>query len=286
MILTNSLFTKFTELIYKKTGLYYGLNKRYYVEKRIENRVIELGLEDYKEYYQLIKFSEDEKEFYKLVNDLTINETYFFRDFPQLQNFAKNVLPLIIREKEKRGDYNLNIWSAACSRGDEPYTLSIILNEMIDEPEKWHINIMATDINDEVIAYAKKGLYDRRSVKDVPPEYLEKYFQKRDDKYFVNSVIRKPLQFKRLNFFDLNEMKKMTNYDVIFCRNALIYFDDVSRKKVIDSFYYSLNEGGYIFLGHSESIARVSSDFKAKRVGNVIVYWKPYKEELLYKKFV
>lgn len=208
MILTNSLFTKFTELIYKKTGLYYGLNKRYYVEKRIENRVIELGLEDYKEYYQLIKFSEDEKEFYKLVNDLTINETYFFRDFPQLQNFAENVLPLIIREKEKRGDYNLNIWSAACSRGDEPYTLSIILNEMIDEPEKWHINIMATDINDEVIAYAKKGLYDRRSVKDVPPEYLEKYFQKRDDKYFVNSVIRKPLQFKRLNFFDLNEMKK------------------------------------------------------------------------------
>ncbi|NRY97596.1 CheR family methyltransferase [Clostridium beijerinckii] len=136
MILSESLYEKFTELVYRKTGLYYELNKKYFVEKRVESRIIELGFSDYKEYYNLIKFSVDETEFYKLINDLTVNETYFFRDFSQLQNFAEDVLPLIVKEKEKNNDYTLNIWSAACSRGDEPYTLSIILYEMLDEPEK------------------------------------------------------------------------------------------------------------------------------------------------------
>lgn len=281
MILSDSLYIKFTDLIYRRTGLYYELTKRYFVEKRIESRIVELGFEDYKEYYNLIKFSLDEVEFNKLINELTVNETYFFRDFPQLQNFAEEVLPLLVKEKEKKGDYNLNIWSAACSRGDEPYTLSIILNEMLDEPEKWNIKITATDINDEVLDYAKKGLYDTRSVKDVPPEYLNKYFVRRNDKYLVNLKIRKPLKFERLNFLDLKKMRKMANYDVIFCRNALIYFNDQSRKTVIDSFYYTLNEGGYIFLGHSESIARISSAFKAQRIGNAIVYSKPFREDLL-----
>ncbi|WP_270566392.1 CheR family methyltransferase [Clostridium beijerinckii] len=280
MILSENLYEKFTELVYKKTGLYYDANKKYFVEKRIENRTIELGLSDYKEYYNLIKFSVDETEFYKFINDLTVNETYFFRDFPQLQNFAEKVLPLIVKEKEKNNDYTLNIWSAACSRGDEPYTLSIILNEMLDEPEKWEIKITASDINDEVLKFAKIGAYDARSIKDVPPEYLSKYFVNRNEKYLVNFKIRKPLKFKRLNFFELNEMKKMIEYDVIFCRNALIYFDDQSRKTVIDSFYYSLNPGGFIFLGHSESIGRISSAFKAKRIGNSIVYSKPFREDL------
>jgi chemotaxis protein methyltransferase CheR len=280
MILSDSLYDKFTELIFKKTGLCYDVGKKYFVEKRIENRVIELDITDYKEYYHLIKFSPDETEFYKLVNELTVNETYFFRDFPQLQNFAEEVLPLIIREKEKNNDYNLKIWSAACSRGDEAYTLSIILYEMLDEPEKWNIQIMASDINNEVLNFAKIGIYDSRSVKDVPPEYLNKYFLQRNEKYSVNLKIRKPIEFKRLNFFDFKEMKRMINYDVIFCRNALIYFNDQSRKTVIDSFYYSLNPGGFIFLGHSESIARVSSAFKAQRIGGCIVYSKPFGGDL------
>lgn len=280
MILSESLYEKFTELVYRKTGLYYELNKKYFVEKRVESRIIELGFSDYKEYYNLIKFSVDETEFYKLINDLTVNETYFFRDFSQLQNFAEDVLPLIVKEKEKNNDYTLNIWSAACSRGDEPYTLSIILYEMLDEPEKWNIKIIASDINDEVLNYAKIGVYDNRSVKDVPPEYLSKYFVKRNEKYLVNLKIRKPLEFKKLNFFDFNEMKKMINYDVVFCRNALIYFNDQSRKTVIDSFYYSLNPGGFIFLGHSESIGRISSAFKAQRIGGSIVYSKPFRKDL------
>lgn len=280
MILSDSLYEKFTEFIFKKTGLFYEINKKYFVGKRIENRIIELGFSDYKEYYHLIKYSHDETEFYKLVNELTVNETYFFRDFPQLQNFAEEVLPCIIKEKEKNRDYNLRIWSAACSRGDEPYTLSIILYEMLEEPSKWNIEIMASDINDEVLDFAKVGMYDSRSVKDVPPEYLQKYFVKRNEKYLVNLRIRKPLEFKILNFFNFKEMKKMKNYDVIFCRNALIYFNDQSRKTVIDSFYYSLNPGGFIFLGHSESIARVSSAFKAQRIGGSIVYSKPFGEDL------
>ncbi|MBV7273373.1 protein-glutamate O-methyltransferase CheR [Clostridium sp. PL3] len=275
MILLDELYEDYVKYVFKKTGLNYGVNKKYFVEKRIKNRMADLNIEDFKEYYNLIRFSEDESEFYKLVNDLTVNETYFFRDFPQFQNFAEEILPIIIKDKQKRGDYNLRIWSAACSTGEEPYTLAIILLEMLEEPEKWNIEIVASDINELVIEAAKVGIYDERAVREVPPEYLYKYFTKIEDKYLINLKLRKSVKFKKLNLFDFEEMELMTNYDFIFCRNVLIYFNNRSRKMVVDSFYNSLNSGGFIFLGHSESIGRISAAYKAQKIGSIIVYSKP-----------
>jgi len=270
MILTDELFDKFIKLIYKKTGLHYEYNKKYFVQKRIEKRAELLKMEALNDYFMMLKFSDESSEFYRLINDLTVNETYFFRDFPQLRNFAEDVLPLFAKENENRK--KIKIWSAACSTGEEPYTLFIILQEMLEKPEEWEIQILASDINNEVLQSARNGLYDSRSIKDMPPEYLEKYFTKRHDKYLINPNVRKAVSFKQMNLMDENQMSNISGCDFIFCRNCLIYFDDVSRRSVVSSFYESLNPGGYLFLGHSESVGRISSNYKAQRIGDTTVY--------------
>jgi len=273
MILSDELFDKFIKLIYKKTGMYYEHNKKYLVQKRIEKRVETLEMESANAYFMMLKFAEDSSEFYQLINDLTINETYFFRDFPQLRNFAEDVLPIVAKQKEDRK--KIKIWCAACSTGEEPYTLSIILQEMLEKYEEWEIQILASDINTEVLQHSRIGIYDNRSVKDVPPEYLEKYFTKRHDRHLINMNVRKSVSFKRINLMDENAMSNINGCDFIFCRNCLIYFDDESRKKVVSSFYESLNPGGILFLGHSESVGRISSAYKVKKIGDTLVYLKP-----------
>lgn len=275
MILSDDMYDKFIKMIYKKTGLHYEYNKKYYVQNRIEKRVELLEMDTINEYLMFLKFSDDSSEFYRLINDLTVNETYFFRDFPQLRNFAEDVLPVVAKEKEKDNRKKVKIWCAACSTGEEPYTLSIILQEMLDNPEQWEIQILASDINTEVLQSAKIGLYESRAVKDVPPEYLEKYFTRRNDKYMINHKVRKSVTFKRINLMDEGERSNIYGCDFIFCRNCLIYFDDVSRKDVLSSFYESLNPGGFVFLGHSESVGRISSTYKVQRLGDTIVYSRP-----------
>jgi len=273
VILSDELYDKYIKLIYKRTGLYYENNKKYFVEKRIIQHTELLQIDSLNEYYMLLKFGTDSSEFYQLINDLTVNETYFFRDFPQLRNFAEDVLPIV--EKRKMSRKKIKIWCAACSTGEEPYTLSIILQEMLDEPEKWDIQIIASDINSEVLQSAKVGLYDSRAIKDVPIEYLEKYFKKRQNKYLINLNIRKSVSFFRINLMDARARSSINGCDFIFCRNCLIYFDEQSRKSVVMSFYESLNLEGFLFLGHSESVGRITSSYKAKKIGDTIVYSRP-----------
>jgi len=273
MILSEELYDKFIKFIYKKTGLHYEYNKKYFVQKRLEKRAELLQMETLNEYFMMLKFAEDSAEFYRLINDLTVNETYFFRDFPQLRNFAEDILPIVTRGKES--SKKIKIWCAACATGEEPYTLFIILQEMLERPQEWDIQILASDINTEVLQSAKIGIYESRAIKDVPPEYLERYFTRRGDKYIVNLNVRKSVTFKRINLMDEYEMNNINGCDFIFCRNCLIYFDDESRKSVLDSFYESLNPGGFMFLGHSESVGRISSDYKVKRIGDTITYSRP-----------
>ena len=273
MILSDDMYDKFIKIIYGKTGLHYEYNKKYYVQKRIEKRAELMEMDTVNEYFMFLKFSDDMSEFYRLINDLTVNETYFFRDFNQLRNFAEDVLPIVTKRKEN--GKKIKIWCAACSTGEEPYTLSIILQEMLEKPEQWEIQILASDINTEVIQRAKIGLYESRSVKEVPPEYLEKYFTRRNEQYQINSKARNSVTFKRINLMDEGERSNINGCDFIFCRNCLIYFDDVSRKDVLSSFYESLNPGGFVFLGHSESVGRISTAYKVQRLGDTIVYSKP-----------
>lgn len=275
MTLTPELYQRFVDLIYKKTGIWFESTKRYFVDKRLDERITELGLEDYREYYQLLKFSVEQTEMQQLINRLTINETYFFRDFPQLQGFAEDVLLQMVKEKIKAGDKRIRLWSAGCSTGEEPYTLAIILLEMLPEPDQWTIEIMASDINTRVLDFARKGFYNSRSIKDVPMEYLARYFIQRFETYILNTKIRNMVTFKTINLVEEQDMKIQANYDLIFCRNVLIYFDTESRLRVLKRFYRSLRRDGYIYLGHSESVTRITDSFKVKRIGSTIAYYKP-----------
>lgn len=274
MTLTAELYQQFIELIYKRTGIWFESNKRYYVDKRLHGRIVELGLDNYQEYYQLLKFSNNLREMQQLINRLTVNETYFFRDFPQLQGFAEEVLQHVVKAKVAKCNRNIKLWSAGCSTGEEPYTLAIILLEMLPDREKWTIEILATDINTKVLETARKGYYTSRSIKDVPLEYLERYFTKRQDMYLLNVEIRNMVDFKVLNLAEQQEMEQQVDYDFIFCRNVLIYFDTISRLKVLDNFYQSLKSGGFIYLGHSESVSRITNSFRMKRIGNNMAYYK------------
>lgn len=278
IILSDELYDKFVKMIYKETGIFFEQNKKYYVQKRIEKRALIYGIDDLNDYYIMLKYAVDSSEFYKLINQLTINETYFFRDFPQLRNFAEDILPVF--EKENHISKKLKIWSAACSTGEEAYTLAIILLEMLDNPGEWEIQILATDINSEVLQKARIGVYDKRSVRDVPQVYLEKYFTRQSDKYLISHDVKKYVTYREVNLMDEAAMNNINGCDFIFCRNCLIYFDDESRRSVVSKFYKSLNPGGYLFLGPSESVGRISSAYKVSRMGDTIVYSRPKQDGL------
>jgi len=169
----------------------------------------------------------------------------------------------------------LRIWSAGCSTGEEPYTLAIILLEMIEDLNHWDVEILATDIDEVVLKKARLAAYGERSVKDVPGEYLTRYFDTRSNgTFYLVRGVKRMVRFEHINLFDRNRLREKGGFDFIFCRNVLIYFDDVSRKQVVDHFYVALNSGGYIFLGSSESAGRINTAFKVKKAGDYLIYFK------------
>ncbi len=276
MELTLAEFNGLKDLIYRKTGIHYEKNKIYFLSRRLEKRMIELSMSNPQEYIRYLRFLDNKGlEFQTLINSLTINETYLFRDFSQLQAFAEHALVDIVNRKIETNNNTLRIWSAGCSTGEEPYTLAIILREMLDDSTQWNIHIQASDIDETALNKAKAGSFSLRSMKEVPEEYIDKYFiPDSNNRYKAKSFIKDMISFEQLNLSDKKALRMKKHYDVIFCRNVLIYFDDTSRKKVVDSFYLSLDHGGFIFLGSSESMTRVTTAFKLKRMGKHLVYSK------------
>lgn len=264
-----------TAFIYKKSGIKFEDKKRYFINKRLEKRIDALELQSTREYLRYLKFRDpDGDEFQELMNLLTVNETYFFREFPTLEAFAEFCLFETAERKKEKGDKTIRIWSAGCSTGEEPYTLAIILKEILEDSDGWKLEIIASDIDLEVLEKARNGVYDDRSVKDVPEEYYQKYFEYKNGMHCVRPVLKNIVKFEHINLMDRLEMRKKRDIDFVFCRNVLIYFDEISRKQVVDHFYISLNQGGYIYLGHSESVGRITTAFKLKRYGKNVVYYK------------
>lgn len=267
-------FIDLTTFIYKKSGIKFEDKKMYFINKRVGKRLEELGLGTVREYLRYLKFKDDGDEFQELMNLLTVNETYFFREFHTLEAFAEYCLQEIAEEKIKNDDRSLRIWSAGCSTGEEPYTLAIIIREMLDNAKDWDVEIVATDIDEMVLQKGMSAAYDDRSIKDVPDEYYRKYFEYSGGRHMPVRSIRDMVTFEHLNLMDRMMMRRKRGFDFVFCRNVLIYFDEISRKQVVDHFYISLNRGGYIFLGHSESVGRITTAFKVKRFGSNVVYYK------------
>lgn len=273
--LSSDDLNKIRALLYKETGMLFDDKKNYYIESRVKQRLDVLKMDSFNEYYNEVAFGNRQQELKALIETITINETYFFRDFPQLQGFAEQVLVNYSKEKIASGSSTLSAWSAACSTGEEPYTLAIIFKEILNDLGRFEVKIDATDIDSTVLAKASAGLFSERSMKDTPLIYKNKYFIPNQDEWKLLDPIKKMVTLRELNLIDRSEMRKMRNYDFIFCRNVLIYFDDDSRRKVVASLYDALVPGGYLFLGHSESIGRISAAFELQNIGGFLCYRRP-----------
>ncbi len=274
--LTIDEFDRLADMIYRRIGIRFEPKKIYFINHRIFQRMQVMGFNSAAEYIRYLKFSDLQgHEFQNLVNQITINETYFFRDFPQLESFADICLPEVVKQKITLNDNSLRIWSAGCSTGEEPYSIAIILHEILEDVSDWKIEIIASDIDEKVLIKAQAGVYEKRSIMDTPETYLKTYFNILPKQRFeVKSMVKSMVKFIKLNLQNRDEMRVIINCDFIFCRNVLIYFDDISRRQVVDHFYTSLKTSGYIFLGSSESLGRITTAFKLQRSGKFLVYCK------------
>lgn len=274
-LITSTDLERIRALLYKETGIYFEAKKDYFLKSRLQQRMQARCCVSFQNYYNELLFTDRDAELAFLIEEVTVNETYLFRDFPQLRGFAEDVLPLYVQAKRNRGNFDLNVWSAACSTGEEPYTLAIILREMMEDYDRWNTSILATDIDRRVLRHARIGLYGERSIKETPIPYKQKYFRRTRDGWQVTPDIQSIIAFEQLNLMDRLGMRRKRNFDFIFCRNVLIYFSDDSRKQVLSSLYDALVPGGYVFLGHSESVGRITASFILERIGDFLCYKKP-----------
>ncbi len=272
--LTAPLFDQYRRFIYEQTGIYFQDNKKYLLESRISRRLLATSKGDFQSYLQFLKNGGMRTELPELVNAVTINETFFFRTPAQFDIIEQHIIPELVSRREKTSR-RIKIWSAACSTGDEPYTLALITKDRL-QPRFPHISfeIVGTDINTDVLENARKGSYGPRSVRNVPPRMLSRYFSVEQDRYIVKPEIRQMVKFMHGNLADRSSMLKMRNFDLIICANVLIYFDNKSKQQVVSSLYNSLNQGGYLLVGFSETLYGVTQAFKPVRFEKTIAYKK------------
>jgi chemotaxis protein methyltransferase CheR len=265
-------FLKFRDFFYRKTGLQFAQTKRYFVDRRLAERARAKGCASFREYFLLLRF-ETGAEIQELINLLTVNETYFFRENYQLESLVRHVLPEIAQTK--RHDEPIRIWSLPCSTGEEAYSIAIAVLDAWPQADQYQIEIMASDIDTRVLAAAREGVYGARSLQNVGPEQRKRYFRRVGNDYQIIPELRESIDFFNLNISEKSEMARHRHVDVIFCRNLLIYFDDVSRREAVESIFESLVPGGFTYLGHSESMSRMSSLFTPRRLGDCVVYQRP-----------
>ncbi len=277
-------FEVLREIINKKSGIWLTDNDRKILEYKLQKRLFDLGFNSFREYVIFLKYNRRKKEeLDTLINIVTTNETYFFREKFQLDAFSEEILPLIVDKKKKSSLNMINIWSAGCSSGEEPYTIAMLILEKC----KYHylcnngkivFNIFANDINYEMLAKAREGIYSTSSFRATPRKYIEKYFVRMEDgKYKIKEEVKELVTFSHLNLLDSEKIRLLPFFDVVFCRNVLIYFDMESRKKLVDNLYDRLLPGGFLLLGHSESLINITTKFKLVNLKNDIVYQKPEK---------
>lgn len=264
------------DLVYQMAGIFHPDTKLRLLQDRCERRMHELTITNVREYFECLTIRPNRQaEWIALLNEITVGETSFFRNPTQLDALCKVVLPKIVEAKANLPVRRLRIWSAGCSTGEEPYTLSMLLLEESQRRLKdWLIEILATDLNERSLAQAKPGVYGTYSTRNVNPYFRQKYFTPLGDKLQVLPAVRERVNFSRLNLSDDSQMIFMKSMDVIFCCNVLIYFDLASKRRVIQNFYNNLLPHGHLFLGLSESLYGVSDDFCLVHLPGATAYVK------------
>jgi chemotaxis protein methyltransferase CheR len=276
--LSDSQFDQLREFLYQRAGLHFGDAKRFLLESRLQKRLKEMGQTDPAAYLAHVTSpGRGAAELRNLLDIVTTHETSFFRNRPQLDAFQKHVLRTLLDQRSRRNQRVLRIWSAACSSGEEPYTLAMMLIEsMGEELKRWQVSILGTDIAQNVLEKARVGEYGRYSFRSTPAYFATKYFEaKGRDTFCIRDEVRRLVEFQALNFADEARMRMMRGFDVIFCRNALIYFDLETKRRFVAQFTRCLNDGGFFFVGHSESLHGVSDTFKLIHFPGALAYQKP-----------
>jgi chemotaxis protein methyltransferase CheR len=264
------------DLIYQVAGIFHPDNKLRLLRDRCSRRMRELKVQTLREYLEYLTIHPIRRaELTALLNEITIGETCFFRNQPQLDALRRIVIPNILHIKSKLPQRRLRIWSAGCSTGEEPYTLRMLLLEEVGSLLKdWSVEILATDLNERSLAHAKEAVYGAYSTRNLMPESRTKYFIPYGEQFRVSPVARTNISFTRLNLSDDSPMTLMKSMDAIFCCNVLIYFDLASKRRVIQHFFNNLLPHGYLFLGHAESLYGVSDDFRLVHLPGTTAYVK------------
>ncbi len=256
-------FRKFADFIYTLLGIFIPEKRRYLLENRLGVRLGVLGLNSFSQYLDYLCHAPGKKEeLDKFIEKVTTNETSFYRDISQLDSFREKILAPLFARKLKAGEKTLRIWSAGCSSGEEPYTLAIMIADMLGAGvAQWDMKITASDISAAVLEQARKGVYGKYCFRTTPSDIRERFFVEDGPRYQIRPDVRELVNFEQLNLNDQVAMKRVARSDIIFCRNVIIYFDDAMKKRLIQSFYDNLVPDGFLLLGHAETLHNLSRTF-------------------------
>jgi chemotaxis protein methyltransferase CheR len=270
---TEEDFRRLSEFLYRRTGMVFNEAKRYYVQRRVDDRMAATGAASFASYFARLRsdFGGEVEEF---VNAFTVNETYFYREEHQLQCLTNDLLADRVRQRSP--SQAIRIWSIPCSTGEEPYSIALWLLENWALVDAYDIEIVGSDIDTRVLKAAAEGLFNKRSLMRLSSDLVARYFTEvEDEQWRILDDIRQSVRFTAVNLIEPGETRPNGRFDVIFCRNVLIYFDDASRRVAAENLYENLLPGGFICLGHTESMSRISPLFAVRRFSDAIVYQRP-----------
>lgn len=266
-------FQQFRDYFHRETGIHFDSSKRYFVDKRLTDRVRETDSTTAKDYLARLSRGGSDAELQRLINSMTVNETYFLREEYQFEALVESILPEIVARRTHRQP--IRIWCVPSSTGEEAYSVALYLLERWPALATWDVEIVSSDIDTTVLERARAGRYSARSVQHLPRAWLARHFTPCGDEYQLSSDVREAVRFTRCNLASQRETRAYRDIDVVFCRNLLIYFDDQSRRMAADALYDALAPGGFVLLGHSESMGRMSSLFRPRKFPRALVHQKP-----------
>jgi chemotaxis protein methyltransferase CheR len=260
--LTDAQFQKFSSLVYDKTGIYLKPEKKELLNARLGKRLRATGINSFKEYYELVTTDKSGDELIHLIDSVSTNFTSFFRENSHFEMLTSQVLSGFLKEGRGRGK-DIVLWSSACSSGEEPYTMAMVMDDYASRNHGLRYQILATDISTRVLDHAQRGVYTDDRIAKVPTLFLKKYFQKGVGKSAgyvkIKKELRSVIQFSRFNL--MGEFPWRDSIDIIFCRNVMIYFNRETQQELVNKFYQALAPGGFLFIGHSESISSLKHGF-------------------------
>jgi chemotaxis protein methyltransferase CheR len=266
-------FRLIRDLIHGYCGIYFQDDSKHIVQRRLAPRLEAIGVRSYIDYFRYLKYDPGRRaELEEIVERVTTNETYFFRELYQLETLQHEILPEIHMRKPR--GRRMTIWSAGCATGEEAYTIAILVIESGLFAD-WDVRIFGNDISRRVLSAARKGAYGRSSFRATDDRYLRRYFREIDGKYHIRDEVKALTSFGHLNLLDEDMLSIVGDVDVILCRNVLIYFDLEAKKRAIASFHKKLLKGGYLLLGHAESLLNISTAFELVHFKRDMVYRRP-----------